>query len=70
METEIDKWVKSQNYEIKYRSQWEGILIMLESLKENKFSVKFSKVKGHNGNSLNELADLKAREAIKAYKEK
>jgi ribonuclease HI len=43
---------------------------MLENLNENKFSVKFSKVKGHDGNSLNELADLKAREAIKAYKEK
>ena len=41
---------------------------MLDSLKENDFTVKFSKVKSHNGNSLNELADLKAREAIKAYK--
>ena len=65
-----NNWVGLSGDEIKYRSQWEGILIMLESLKENNFSVKFSKVKGHNGNSLNELADLKAREVIKAYKEK
>lgn len=65
-----NNWVGLSGDEIKYRSQWEGILIMLDSLKENNFSVKFSKVKGHNGNSLNELADLKAREAIKAYKEK
>lgn len=65
-----NNWVGLSGDEIKYKSQWEGILIMLESLKENNFSVKFSKVKGHDGNSLNELADLKARKAIKAYKEK
>lgn len=65
-----NNWIGLSGDEIKYRSQWEGILIMLENLNENKFSVKFSKVKGHDGNSLNELADLKAMEAIKAYKEK
>jgi ribonuclease HI len=63
-------WIGLSGEQIKYRSEWEGILIMLGSLKENNFTVKFSKVKSHNGNSLNELADVKAREAIKAYKEK
>lgn len=65
-----NNWVGLSGELIKYRSEWEGILIMLGSLKENNFTVKFSKVKSHNGNSLNELADAKAREAIKAYKEK
>ena len=65
-----NNWIGLSGEQIKYRSEWEGILIMLDSLKENNFTVKFSKVKSHNGNSLNELADVKAREAIKAYKEK
>lgn len=65
-----NNWIGLSGDEIKYKSQWEGILIMLESLRKNKFSVKFTKVKSHNGNSLNELADVKAREIIKAYKEK
>ena len=65
-----NNWIGLSGEQIKYRSEWEGILIMLDSLKENNFTVKFSKVKSHNGNSLNEFADAKAREAIKAYKEK
>lgn len=65
-----NNWIGLSGEQIKYRLEWEGILIMLDSLKENNFTVKFSKVKSHNGNSLNELADIKAREAIKAYKEK
>lgn len=65
-----NNWLGLSGEQIKYQSQWEGILIMLESLRENNFSVKFTKVKSHNGNALNELADVKAREAIKAYKEK
>lgn len=63
-------WVGLSGKPIEYQSQWEGILIMLDSLRENNFSVKFSKVKSHNGNSLNELADIEARKIVKAYKEK
>lgn len=63
-------WVGLSGEQIKYKSQWEGILIMLKCLEENRFAVKFSKVRSHSGISLNELADIEARKAIKAYKEK
>lgn len=65
-----NNWVGLSGEQIKYKSEWEGILIMLESLNENNFTVKFSKIKSHNGNSLNELADIEARKIVKAYKEK
>ena len=60
-------WVGCHGEPIKYRSEWEGIKIMLDSMKENKFNVKFSKVKSHSGNSLNELADSEAKKAIAEY---
>ena len=65
-----NNWIGLSGNEIKYKSQWEGILMMLECMTKNKFNVKFTKVKSHSGSSLNELADKEARRAIKAYKEK
>lgn len=65
-----NNWTGLSGEKIKYKSQWKRILFTLDKIKKNKFSVKFSKIKGHSGNSLNELADILAREAIKAYKEK
>ena len=65
-----NNWIGLSGKPIEYQTQWEGILIMLDSLHENNFSIKFSKVKSHNGNSLNDLADVEARKIIKAYKEK
>ena len=62
-----NEWLGCRNEPIKYRSEWEGIKIMLDSMKANKFSVKFSKVKSHSGNSLNELADSEAKKAIAEY---
>ena len=60
-------WLGCRGGPIKHRSEWEGIKIMLDSMKENKFSVKFSKVKSQSGNSLNELADSEAKKAIAEY---
>lgn len=67
---EANNWMGLSGEKIKYKSQWKRILFTLDKIKKNNFSVKFSKIKGHSGNSLNELADILAREAIKAYKEK
>lgn len=64
-----NNWIGLSGKQIEYRQQWEGILIMLNSLEKNNFSVKFSKIKGHGGNPLNDLADSEAKKIIKAYKE-
>ena len=60
-------WVSCNGQQIKYRTEWEGIQIILQCMKENKFQIKFSKVKSHSGNALNEYADEQAKQVLARY---
>lgn len=68
----LDVWVENgwnsgKCCPIKYRKQWKEVKKMLDSMEANGFVVRFSKVKSHSGNSLNELADVEAKKAIADY---
>lgn len=59
-----NEWKKKDGNEVKNKELWKLLLDLLSrNTKKNK--VKFIKVKGHNGDPLNELADSLARMAIK-----
>ena len=64
-----NNWVGCNGQQIKYRTEWQGIQIMLQCMAENKFHVRFSKVKSHSGNALNEYADEQAKQALVRYNE-
>lgn len=55
-------WKTARGKEIKNKKLWMHMFLKLKVLKKNKIVVRFKKVKGHSGNSLNELADKVARE--------
>lgn len=55
-----NNWLNSEFLPVKNRDLWEGILKEIENFKE----VKFIKVKGHEGNLMNEFADTLATKAV------
>jgi ribonuclease HI len=59
----LNNWQSSRNEEVKNKDMWQVLYKLVYS---GKIPYKIKKVKGHNGISLNELADLKAREQIKS----
>lgn len=53
-------WKTSTGKQVKNIELWLQVLDELEKLKEEGIQVMFTKVKGHNGNTFNELADKEA----------
>jgi ribonuclease HI len=58
-------WMTSTNSAVKNKDLWEQIENLIEQFKENQFILKFIRIRGHNGNTYNELADnLASRAAV------
>lgn len=53
-------WKTSRGDEIKNKELWQKLISLLSDMKEDK-TILFNKVKGHSGNTFNELADNLAR---------
>lgn len=60
-----NNWMTSTNSAVKNKDLWEQIENLIEQFKENQFILKFIWIRGHNGNTYNELADnLASRAAV------
>ena len=63
----IDKW-RQNNWkttkggDVKNRDLWEQFAMLCEELRDRKVSIKIVKIKGHAGNTFNELVDKLAKE--------
>lgn len=57
-------WKKKDGNEVKNKDLWERLIYLIDKSKSRGI-VYFVKVKGHNGNPFNELADSLAKMAIK-----
>lgn len=55
-------WKTAKGKEIKNKKLWMQMFLKLRIIKNKGIDVRLKKVKGHSGNSLNELADKVARE--------
>lgn len=53
----LNGWKNSKGDPIKNKEKWKEILVIMADKEYKKKKVKFTKVKGHNGNPLNEMAD-------------
>ena len=63
----LTKWKKSgwktaKGMPIKNKALWQRMLLKIAILKKNNIKFTFKKVKGHSGNSYNEMVDKLARE--------
>lgn len=58
----LNEWKTSKGDEVKNKDLWESLIILMEAVKESKVKIVFYKVKGHSGNTFNEIADEIARE--------
>lgn len=54
-------WTTSKGDAVKNRDLWEDFATLYEAVKEANIDVVFKKVKGHSGNTFNEMADEVAR---------
>ena len=61
-------WRTTKGDDVKNADLWKQLLDMLKGLKTNNFEIKFTKVKGHAGNTFNEIADQAARAQCNNYK--
>lgn len=60
---EKNDWKTQLGVEIKNMELWKSYLECINSLEEHKAVVRFTKIKGHVGNTFNEIADAYARQA-------
>lgn len=54
-------WKTKQGHDIKNRDLWEELDDKMKKAQRVGYDIRFDKVKGHNGNAFNELADKIAR---------
>lgn len=67
----MNGWKNSKGEKVKNIGLWNEFLTLQKMAKSAKLSVKFKKVKGHSGNTLNEVADKVAvAEKVKAVQMK
>ena len=57
----LNGWKTTKGKDVKNRDLWEELMGLILAFKSGKVSLQFIKVKGHNGNASNELADEMAR---------
>lgn len=55
-------WKTAKGMPIKNKTLWQRMLLKMLMLKKNNIKFTFKKVKGHSGNSYNEMVDKLARE--------
>lgn len=64
----LNGWKTTKGKDVKNRDLWEEFMSLMMAFKSAKISVQFIKVKGHNGNAFNEMADEAARGQVEAAK--
>lgn len=57
-----NRWQAKQKEPVKNQDLWEQMLVCLEAIKESGQQVSLIKIKGHSGNTFNELCDKLAKE--------
>lgn len=63
----LNGWKTKQGDDIKNRDLWEALSVQMHSCRKMGQQITFIKVKGHNGNTFNELVDKLAKsESMKA----
>ena len=58
-----NNWLTASNSAVKNKDLWQRLDLIICWFKENQFALKVIWIKGHNGNTYNELADRLASEA-------
>ena len=56
--------------DVKNKDLWEQLYILREAIIDANISLKIIKVKGHSGNTFNEMVDMLAKEETAKAKEK
>lgn len=59
---ERNGWKTSKGEQVKNKESWINVINTIKRIKAMNTEVKFTKVKGHSGNSFNEMADEVAKE--------
>lgn len=65
---EKNNWKTLSGDNVKNRDMWIDVLNLLRAAKDKNISITFHKVKGHSGNTFNELADKLAKEEVQKVK--
>lgn len=61
-------WKTTKREEVKNKDLWCQLLILQEALSDMNVKIKFIKIKGHSGNTFNELVDKLAKEQSQLVK--
>lgn len=64
----LNGWKTTKGKDVKNRDLWEEFMRLTMAFRSGKVSIQFVKVKGHNGNTFNEMADEIAREQVEIAK--
>lgn len=64
-----NNWKTTKNDDVKNKDLWEQFILLSEEIKTMNIQVKIIKVKGHSGNTFNELVDKLAKEESLKAKE-
>lgn len=61
----LNRWLNSKNEPVKNKELWQELIEL-----DKELNVKYVKVKGHNGDELNEIADFEVNRAMDLWEEK
>lgn len=64
----LNGWKTTKGKDVKNRELWEELMSLLMAFESNGVKISFVKVKGHDGNALNEMADKVARSQVEEAK--
>lgn len=64
----LNGWKTTKGKDVKNKDLWEELMLLLMAFKSAKISIRFVKVKGHNGDVFNEKADEIARSQVEVAK--
>ena len=65
----MNGWKTTKNDDVKNRDLWEEFYKIRKDLINDKIEIKFVKIKGHSGNTFNEMVDKLAKEQVQIAKE-
>lgn len=64
----LNGWKTTKGKDVKNKELWEELMSLLMAFKSDGIKISFVKVKGHNGNALNEIADEIAKSQVEEAK--
>jgi ribonuclease HI len=62
-----NKWKTKNNEDIKNKKEWKRFCKLISELKRNNASVKFTKIKSHSNNHMNDKADILAKKELAKF---